>query len=68
MLRKDIGTSLWMNPARTSLRLVPTLEGCDSPGYLLAFHVSQKQLDSALEGLSGVTGIADDTFVFGSTE
>ena len=23
----------------------------------------QKQLDSALEGLSGVTGIADDTFV-----
>lgn len=30
--------------------------------------VSQKQLDSALEGLSGVTGIANDTFVFGSTE
>ena len=30
--------------------------------------VSQKQLDSALEDLSGVTGIADDTFVFGSTE
>ena len=30
--------------------------------------VSQKQLDSALKGLSGVTGIADDTFVFGSTE
>ena len=30
--------------------------------------VFPKQLDSALEGLSGVTGIADDTFTIGSTE
>ena len=30
--------------------------------------IFQKQLDSALEGLTGVTGIADDTFVLGSTE
>lgn len=30
--------------------------------------ISQKQLDSALEGLSGATGIADDTFTIGSTE
>lgn len=37
-------------------------------GLTVAQDVFQKQLDSALEGLSGVTGIADDTFVFGSTE
>ena len=30
--------------------------------------VFQKHLDSALEGLKGVTGIADDTFVYGATE
>lgn len=30
--------------------------------------VFQKQLDSALKDLSGVTGIADDTFTIGSTE
>lgn len=28
----------------------------------------QKHLGSALDGLKGVTGIADDTFVFGATE
>ena len=28
----------------------------------------QKHLNSALEGLKGVTGIADDTFVYGATE
>ena len=37
-------------------------------GLTVAQDVFQKQLDSALEGLSGVTGIADDTFVLGSTE
>ena len=37
-------------------------------GLIVSQDVFQKQLDSALEGLSGVTGIADDTFVFGSTE
>ena len=33
-------------------------------GLIVSQDVFQKQLDSALEGLSGVTGIADDTFVF----
>ena len=37
-------------------------------GLIVSQDVFQKQLDSALEGLSGVTGIADDTFVFGSAE
>ena len=30
--------------------------------------VFQKHLDSSLESLKGVTGIADDTFVYGATE
>ena len=30
--------------------------------------VFQKHLDSSLEGLKGVTGIADDTFVYGATK
>ena len=30
--------------------------------------IDQKELDNALEGLPGVTGIADDNFVYGSTE
>ena len=30
--------------------------------------VFQKHLNSVLDGLKGVTGIADDTFVFGATE
>ena len=30
--------------------------------------VFQKQLDTAFEGLDGVTGITDDTFVYGSSE
>ena len=30
--------------------------------------VFQKELHNALEGLPGVTGIADDNFVYGSTE
>jgi len=30
--------------------------------------VFQKHLDSALEGLKGVTGIADDKFAYGATE
>ena len=37
-------------------------------GLIVSQDVFQKQLDSTLKGLSGVTGIADDTFVFGSTE
>ena len=31
-------------------------------------NVFQKELDNALKGLQGVTGIADDNFVYGSTE
>ena len=60
-----------MNSARTLLRLVPPLEGPIHPVTFWSHCFpgsTQKQLDSALEGLSGVTGIADDTFVFGSTE
>jgi len=30
--------------------------------------VFQKRLDTAFEGLDGVTGFADDTFVYGSSE
>ena len=37
-------------------------------GLIVSKDISQKQLDSALEGLSGATGIADDTFTIGSTE
>jgi len=37
-------------------------------GLVVSQDVSQKHLDSALEGLKGVTGIADDTFVYGATE
>lgn len=37
-------------------------------GLIVSQDISQKQLDSALEGLSGATGIADDTFTIGSTE
>jgi hypothetical protein len=37
-------------------------------GLVISKDVFQKQLDSALEGLSGVTGIADDTLIYGSTE
>ena len=37
-------------------------------GLVVSQDIFQKQLDSALEGLTGVNGIADDTFVFGSTE
>lgn len=37
-------------------------------GLVVSQDVLQKHLDSALEGLKGVTGIADDTFVYGATE
>lgn len=37
-------------------------------GLIVSQDVFQRNLDSALEGLEGVTGIADDTFVFASTE
>jgi len=60
-----------MNSARTLLHLVPPLEGPINPVTFWSHcfpGCTQKQLDSALEGLSGVTGIGDDTFVFGSTE
>lgn len=30
--------------------------------------IFQKELDSSLEGLTGVTGIADDNSVYGKTE
>lgn len=73
MLRKDIGTSHWMNPARTLLHYFGTPFGrfrfTRLPyGLIVSQDISQKQLDSALEGLSGATGIADDTFTIGSTE
>ena len=37
-------------------------------GLVVSQNVFQKHLDSALDGVKGVTGIADDTFVFGATE
>ena len=37
-------------------------------GLVVSQDVFQKQLDTAFEGLDGVTGIADDTFVYGSSE
>ena len=37
-------------------------------GLVVSQDVFQKHLDSSLEGLEGVTGIADDTFVYGATE
>lgn len=37
-------------------------------GLIVSQDVFQKQLDTAFEGLNGVTGIADDTFVYGSSE
>ena len=37
-------------------------------GLVVSQDVFQKYLDSALNVLKGVTGIADDTFVFGATE
>ena len=37
-------------------------------GLVVSQDVFQKQLDATFEGLDGVTGIADDTFVYGSSE
>ena len=37
-------------------------------GLVLSQDVFQKQLNTALEGLDGVTGIANGTFVYGSSE
>lgn len=37
-------------------------------GLVVSQDVFQRHLDSALDGLKGVTGIADDTFVYGATE
>ena len=37
-------------------------------GLILSQNVFYKELDNALEVLQGVTGIADDNFVYGSTE
>ena len=70
--RKDIGTFHWTNPACTLLRLVSPLKGSDSPGsfrpHCFPGHIAETAQDSALKGLSDFTGIADDTFTFGSTE
>ncbi len=37
-------------------------------GLVVSQDIFQKHLDAAFEGLNGVTGIADDTFVYGSSE
>jgi hypothetical protein len=37
-------------------------------GLVVSQDTFQKQLDTAFEGLDGITGIADDTFVYGSSE
>ena len=37
-------------------------------GLVVSQDVFQKQLDTAFKGLDGVTGIADDLFVYGSSE
>lgn len=37
-------------------------------GLVVSQDMFQKHLDSALEGLKGITGIADDAFVYGATE
>ena len=37
-------------------------------GLVVSQDIFQKHLDTAFEGLNGVTGIADDTFVYGSSE
>ena len=37
-------------------------------GLVVSQDVFQKQLDTPFEGLDGVTGFADDTFVYGSPE
>ena len=37
-------------------------------GLVVSQDIFQKQLDTAFQGLNGVTGIADDTFVYGSSE
>lgn len=37
-------------------------------GLVVSQDVFQKQHDTAFEGFDGVTGIADDTFVYGSSE
>ena len=61
MLRKGIGTTFSIPFGRFRFTRLPF-------GLVVSQDIFQKQLDSALEGLTGVTGIADDTFVFGSTE
>ena len=38
------------------------------PFGLVSQDIFQKQLDAAFKGLDGITGIADDTFVYGSSE
>ena len=37
-------------------------------GLIVSQNFFQKELHNALEGLQGVAGIADDNFVYGSTE
>ena len=37
-------------------------------GLIVSQDVFHKELDNTLEGLPGVTGIANDNFVYGSTE
>ena len=37
-------------------------------GTVVSQDIFQKQLDASLQGLQGITGIADDTFVHGATE
>lgn len=37
-------------------------------GLNVSQEIFQRELDSSLEGLTGVTGIADDNFVYGKTE
>ena len=73
MLRKNIGTFRLKKQVPKYLMTVGTPFGSfrliQLPFELVVSqNIFQKQLDSALYGLSGVTGILDDTFVFGSTE
>jgi len=37
-------------------------------GLVVSQDVFQKRLDTAFEGRNGVTGITDDTFVYGSSD
>ena len=60
-----------MRRAHTSQLSAPLLTNTASNSYhltLLFQDVFQKQLNTAFEGLNGVTSITDNTFVYGSSE